>query len=143
MMWASLTISGRVPRTTAIDWSRRVRRGHVHPSSEWRVRRLRCGTMLRLVARAAQAGLLGLAAYNAAIALWGWRNRRPALVRPPETRFRVVMPAHNEGAVIGGILADLAAVAYPGPARRLWCSPIAAPTRRPTSPGHGGESPSG
>jgi cellulose synthase/poly-beta-1,6-N-acetylglucosamine synthase-like glycosyltransferase len=69
--------------------------------------------MLRLVARGAQAGLLGLAAYNGAIALWGWRNRRPALVRPPETRFRVVIPAHNEGAVIGRILTDLAAVAYP------------------------------
>ena len=69
--------------------------------------------MIRLAARGAQAALLGLAAYNGAIALWGWRNRPPAPRTRPQTRFRVVIPAHNEAAVIGAILDDLAKLDYP------------------------------
>jgi cellulose synthase/poly-beta-1,6-N-acetylglucosamine synthase-like glycosyltransferase len=69
--------------------------------------------MIRLVALGAQAALLGLAAYNGAVALWGWRNRPPAPHRPPETRFRVAIPAHDEAAVIATILNDLTTADYP------------------------------
>lgn len=69
--------------------------------------------MIRFVAFGTQAALLGLAAYNGAVALRGWRNRAPAPRRRPETRFRVVIPAHNEAAVISLILDDLEAAHYP------------------------------
>lgn len=69
--------------------------------------------MLRLLSLATQGLLVALAGYNAVTALWGWRNRVPAPARQPSRRLRVVVPAHDEEQVIGGLLADLAAADYP------------------------------
>ena len=69
--------------------------------------------MLRVLAKTAQTILLALAGYNAAIALWGWKDRTPASPGLRRRRLRVVVPAHDEATVIRGILADLAADGYP------------------------------
>ena len=69
--------------------------------------------MLKVAAFAAQALLLALIAYNAATALWGWPHPAPARAGERRRRLRVVIPAHDEEAVIGGLLADLAAQSYP------------------------------
>jgi cellulose synthase/poly-beta-1,6-N-acetylglucosamine synthase-like glycosyltransferase len=69
--------------------------------------------MLRAVALGLQWLVIVLAAYNAVTALWGWRNRTPA---PPSDRtraLRVVVPAHDEEAVLGGLLGDIKASGYP------------------------------
>ena len=63
--------------------------------------------MLRLVALTAQVSVMGLAAYNAITALWGWKDRQPSPPGPRSRRLRIVIPAHDEEAVIGGILEDL------------------------------------
>jgi len=76
--------------------------------------------MLRLLALAAQAGVILLAAYNGITALWGWRNRTPAPPGARSRRFRVVVPAHNEEAVVGGLLADLAGLDYPASLVSTW-----------------------
>jgi cellulose synthase/poly-beta-1,6-N-acetylglucosamine synthase-like glycosyltransferase len=68
--------------------------------------------MLRVLAQALQAGLLGLVAYNALTSLWGWRVPPPASPGARRRHFRVVVPAHDEEAVIGHLLADLAAQDY-------------------------------
>jgi cellulose synthase/poly-beta-1,6-N-acetylglucosamine synthase-like glycosyltransferase len=57
--------------------------------------------------------VIALAAYNAVTALWGWRNRVPAAKRKPHRTLRVVIPAHDEEAVIGGLLGDLNGSACP------------------------------
>jgi len=64
--------------------------------------------MLRVIGLTAQAAVILLAGYNAVTALWGWRNRAPSPVSSRSRPLRVVIPAHDEEAVIGGILADLA-----------------------------------
>lgn len=69
--------------------------------------------MLRVLAKTAQTILLALAGYNAVVALWGWKDRTPANPGSRRRRLRVVVPAHDEATVIGGILADLAADPYP------------------------------
>ncbi len=69
--------------------------------------------MLRVLTRTAQAILLTIAAYNAVVALWGWKNRTPAEVGARRRRLRVVIPAHNEESVIAGILQDLGSDPYP------------------------------
>ena len=69
--------------------------------------------MLRLLALSAQATLILMAGYNAVTALWGWQNRIPAPAGPRTRKLRVVIPAHNEESVIGGILADIATSEYP------------------------------
>lgn len=74
--------------------------------------------MLRLVVLAAQAFIAVLALYNAVTAFWGWRNRRPAPVGRRRRRLRVVIPAHNEGAVLGRILTDLAKDKYTS--KEIW-----------------------
>jgi cellulose synthase/poly-beta-1,6-N-acetylglucosamine synthase-like glycosyltransferase len=71
--------------------------------------------MLRTAAIAAQAALLLLALYNLVTALPGWRNRRHTIGRPPPARFRVVIPAHDEGGVVVSLLDDLAAQDHVGP----------------------------
>lgn len=56
--------------------------------------------------------IAALAGYNLFVSLWGWRNRPPAA--PAGTRkIRVVIPAHNEAAVIGNLVSDLRAQEYP------------------------------
>ena len=69
--------------------------------------------MLRVLAKTTQLGLLSLAMYNTVVALWGWKNRTPAAAGTRRRRLRVVVPAHNEEAVIGGILGDLDSDPYP------------------------------
>ena len=65
--------------------------------------------MLRFLVRVVEFGLLGLIGYNLIIALFGWKNPGPAPEGTRQRRFRVVVPAHNEEAVIGNVLSDLAA----------------------------------
>lgn len=65
--------------------------------------------MLRFLVRVVEFGLLGLIGYNLIIALFGWKNPRPAPEGTRQRPFRVVVPAHNEEAVIGNVLSDLAA----------------------------------
>jgi cellulose synthase/poly-beta-1,6-N-acetylglucosamine synthase-like glycosyltransferase len=69
--------------------------------------------MLRFLVLGLQWLVIALAGYNAVTALWGWRDRTPA---PPPDRtrpLRVVVPAHDEEAVIGGLLGDLNGSDYP------------------------------
>ncbi|HEX2028768.1 MAG TPA: glycosyltransferase family 2 protein [Nitriliruptorales bacterium] len=68
--------------------------------------------MLRVVAHALQWSLLALVAYNAVIAMWGWRTPPPAPTGPRRRRFRVVVPAHDEEAVIDRLLTDLRSQDY-------------------------------
>ncbi len=63
--------------------------------------------------KTAQALLLGVAGYNAIVSLWGWKNRAPASPGQRNRRLRIVIPAHDEEAVIGGILTDLESDQYP------------------------------
>jgi cellulose synthase/poly-beta-1,6-N-acetylglucosamine synthase-like glycosyltransferase len=76
--------------------------------------------MLRLLVLTAQATALGLAAYNAVTALWGWPDRTPAPVGERRRRLRVVVPAHDEAGVIGNLLADLDGSDYPPEHRETW-----------------------
>lgn len=76
--------------------------------------------MWRLVALAAQWLLIALAGYNAVTALWGWRDRTPAAMSSPRRRLRIVVPAHDEATVIGGVLIDLAAARYPDDLHQVW-----------------------
>jgi cellulose synthase/poly-beta-1,6-N-acetylglucosamine synthase-like glycosyltransferase len=76
--------------------------------------------MLQSAFLAAQALLLGLIGYNAVTALWGWRNRIPAIRGSRERFLRVVVPAHDEGRVISGILGDLARSSYPANRVEIW-----------------------
>ncbi|MCL1594832.1 MAG: glycosyltransferase family 2 protein [Actinomycetia bacterium] len=69
--------------------------------------------MLRLFVLAAQVPIVLLAVYNAVVALWGWRNAA-ATPRGSRSRLvRIVVPAHNEEAVVSALVADLRAQDYP------------------------------
>ena len=68
--------------------------------------------MVRLLASIPQAMIAALAGYNAIVALWGWKNRRPAAPSEPR-RIRVVIPAHNEAGVVGNLVADLHTQTHP------------------------------
>lgn len=57
---------------------------------------------------------MALAAYNLVTALWGWAEPDPAPRGKRKRRFRVVIPAHNEEAVIRKVLGDLEAQRYAG-----------------------------
>jgi cellulose synthase/poly-beta-1,6-N-acetylglucosamine synthase-like glycosyltransferase len=63
--------------------------------------------MLRVLALSAEVLLLALIGYNLIVALWGWRNPVPAPGGAGRRRLRVVIPAHNEAAVVGHLLDDL------------------------------------
>jgi hypothetical protein len=76
--------------------------------------------MLRLLFRAAQGALIGLAAYNAVTALWGWPDRSPASRGARRRRFRVVVPAHDEQSVVAGVVADVAVQDYPADLVETW-----------------------
>lgn len=69
--------------------------------------------MLRILLLVSQALVAALAAYNLVVALWGLRNQVPVRRGARSRRLRVLIPAHNESAVIGPLLADLAAQEYP------------------------------
>jgi cellulose synthase/poly-beta-1,6-N-acetylglucosamine synthase-like glycosyltransferase len=69
--------------------------------------------MLRVLTLVAEALLLALIAYNLVVALWGWRNPMPAVREMGRRRMRVVIPAHNEAAVVGRLLDDLDVQTHP------------------------------
>ena len=75
--------------------------------------------MLKVIAIAAQAVLLGFAGYSVLTSLWGWRNAAPSPRGARSTRFRVIVPAHDEGGVIDGVLDDLTAQDYPADRYRV------------------------
>jgi cellulose synthase/poly-beta-1,6-N-acetylglucosamine synthase-like glycosyltransferase len=56
--------------------------------------------------------VLALISYNLIVALWGWRNPAPAPRTAARRQVRVVIPAHNEAAVLGRLLDDLQAQTY-------------------------------
>jgi cellulose synthase/poly-beta-1,6-N-acetylglucosamine synthase-like glycosyltransferase len=64
--------------------------------------------------------VIGFIAYTALTALFGW----PDPIVPPRGalthRIRVVVPAHDEGHVVGALLADLHAQQYPPPLITTW-----------------------
>lgn len=67
-----------------------------------------------------QGAVLTLVLYNAVTALWGWPRPRDTERRGTTTRFRVVIPAHDEAAVVAALLADLRAQAYPPEHFSVW-----------------------
>lgn len=69
--------------------------------------------MLRGLLAGAEALLLSLVLWNLSTALAGWRNQRPAPVGDRSRRFRVVVPAHDEEAVVGTLLSDLQTQEHP------------------------------
>ncbi len=68
--------------------------------------------MLRGLLRGAEALLISLVVYNLVTSLAGWRNQRPAPSGDRTRRFRIVVPAHDEEAVLGALLGDLAGQQY-------------------------------
>ncbi len=76
--------------------------------------------MLGLLSRAAQGALLALVGWNLGTAAWGWPQPRPAPRGARSRRFRVVVPAHDEEAVVAHLLADLAALDYPRELVETW-----------------------
>lgn len=76
--------------------------------------------MLRLLGLAAQATLILLAGYNAVTALWGWPDRKKAEHGARQRRFRIVVPAHDEGGVIGPLLQDLNDLDYANELKEVW-----------------------
>lgn len=63
--------------------------------------------MVEALLHTAQLLIAGLAAYNLAVAVAGWRHPTAAPVGTRQQTFSVVVPAHNEATVIAGLLADL------------------------------------
>lgn len=70
--------------------------------------------MIRLLLRPVELALLGLIGYNLVTALFGWRDPDPVPAGRRERRLRVVVPAHNEAKVVGGLLEDLDGQGHPG-----------------------------
>jgi cellulose synthase/poly-beta-1,6-N-acetylglucosamine synthase-like glycosyltransferase len=68
--------------------------------------------MLRGLLWSAQFLLAALIAYNLAVACAGWRDPIIAAPGSRARRFRIVIPAHNEDAVIGRVVTDLKNLAY-------------------------------
>lgn len=63
--------------------------------------------MLLLLSRVVQSAVLALVAYDTALASAGWSTRPPAPAGRRQRRFRVLVPAHDEGHVLPGVLRDL------------------------------------
>lgn len=76
--------------------------------------------MLRGAVRTAETLVLALAGYNLAVAAFGWPD---PVTAPPGRRsrhFRVVVPAHDEEAVVGRLLDDLARMDYDPELVSVW-----------------------
>ena len=71
--------------------------------------------MLRLIATIPQILIASLVGYNAVVSLWGWKDRRPA-ARSTARSVRVVIPAHDEAAVVGSLVSDLMDQTHPAEA---------------------------
>lgn len=76
--------------------------------------------MLRFVALAPQVLLIALVGYNLLVASWGWKAPSLAPQGDRRRRFRVVIPAHNEEAVIEHLLSDLEEQDYPPGSYDVW-----------------------
>ena len=76
--------------------------------------------MLRVLFRAVEVVLIALIGYNLVVAVFGWRNPRPVPVGERRRRLRVLIPAHDEEKVIGGLLGDLVAQDYPDIHFEVW-----------------------
>ncbi|HEX9890150.1 MAG TPA: glycosyltransferase family 2 protein [Nitriliruptorales bacterium] len=75
--------------------------------------------LLTIVLVGLQVGLLALVAWNVGTSLWGLRTPAPAAGGRRRRRLRVVVPAHDEAAVIGALTADLARQTYPSDLTRV------------------------
>ncbi len=64
--------------------------------------------------------LLSLIAYNLITALWGWRNPAPHPSGSRSRRLVVVIPGHDEEAVVARVVADLLASDYPRDRMAVW-----------------------
>lgn len=69
--------------------------------------------MLRILLLVFQALVVVLAGYNLAVAAWGLRDQSTIRRGTRRRQLRILIPAHNEQAVIGRLLTDLAAQDYP------------------------------
>lgn len=69
--------------------------------------------MLRILFLVSQVLVAALAAYNLVVAGWGLPHQAAIRRGSRQRRLRVLVPAHNEGAVIGSLLSDLARQDYP------------------------------
>ena len=76
--------------------------------------------MPNVILLALEAVVLTLVAYTTVTALFGWPRPQKAKAGDRHRAFRIVVPAHDEGHVIGGVLADLAAQQYPAPLVTTW-----------------------
>ena len=72
--------------------------------------------MLKSLLRSLEVGVLLLVGYNLIVAAFGWKNRPRSEQAGSARRFRVLIPAHNEEAVIDALLGDLAALNGPSEA---------------------------
>jgi len=73
-----------------------------------------------VVIHALEVIVLAFVVYGAATALFGWPHPVAAPTGERTRRFRVVVPAHDEGHVIGALIADIVAQQYPAPLIATW-----------------------
>lgn len=76
--------------------------------------------MFQILSSAAQALLIAVVVYNLSVAVMGWHTPPPPPVGDRRRRLRVVIPAHDEEAVIGDVLDDLVRQDYPVDAFEVW-----------------------
>lgn len=76
--------------------------------------------MARIALLTVQWGLLGLAAYTIGVSIAGWRTPTPAPIGSRDRRLVVVIPAHDEEAVIGHVVSDLLASDLSAALRDVW-----------------------
>jgi len=75
--------------------------------------------MVRALSIAAQLVVLAFVLYTLSTSLWGLPSQEPAPHGGRKRRFRVVVPAHDEQAVIRNVLGDLKAQRYPAELVRI------------------------
>ena len=76
--------------------------------------------MIRGIALGLQVLLLLFVGYTLITALSGWTAPPPAPRGTRHRRFRVIVPAHNEGRVLAGVLGDLHQQTYPATLVSVW-----------------------
>lgn len=76
--------------------------------------------MIRVLVWLGQVVIVAPALYSIIVSLWGLRSQRNRADVRSTLRVRVVVPAHDEESVIGGITADLAAQDHPSELLDAW-----------------------
>ncbi len=76
--------------------------------------------MLEILSIALQALLVTVVLYNLGVAVMGWHTPPPPAVGNRQRRLRVVIPAHDEEAVISDLLDDLVLQDYPADGFEVW-----------------------